>query len=187
MPPLSERTTAYRSTVVYNLGAGAGRAPHWNNRTHIPTLSSFQPFQDLARRRGLLIDHWFYNDGDECALESAQGRWRPVMQSLAFAARPGHVPSVAESVAAFDQHVRVQLYPAIAGADAVGLDRKRAPRQQPHRVVAQRVLRLGEERLGLRVVRRVAIVDPERGKIEGAAVGDKARRRARFGFALLVP
>jgi hypothetical protein len=44
MPALDDRTTAFRSTVIYNLGGGAvGSAPSWNSRTLIPTLASFAP------------------------------------------------------------------------------------------------------------------------------------------------
>ena len=79
----------------------------WNGRTAIPTLASFAPLRALAARRGLSIDSWFYNDRATGPLEACQGRWRPAIAALAF--DPGAaagVPSVAASVAAFNQHVR---------------------------------------------------------------------------------
>jgi hypothetical protein len=106
MPGDRTRMDAFKSTVVFELGAGAGNAPRWRPRCTIPTLHSLQPFRDYARRRGLNIEAWLYSDGRECALEACAGRWRPAVQSLAFDARSPAVPSVGDSVAAFDLHVR---------------------------------------------------------------------------------
>ena len=104
--PASDREVAFRSTVVYNLGA-AGADPRWKCRILIPTLASFAPLRAYATRRGLAVDHWFFDDGAPGPLEACQGRWRPAVGALAFAVRPGgSVPSVEESVAAFNQFVR---------------------------------------------------------------------------------
>jgi hypothetical protein len=105
MPALDDRTTAFRSTVIYNLGGGAaGAAPSWNPRTIIPTLASFAPIRALAARRGWNIEAWLYDDGARVPLEACEGRWRPAVGALAFA--PGLVPSEAASLAAFNEHVR---------------------------------------------------------------------------------
>jgi hypothetical protein len=55
MPPPSDRTTAFQSTVVYNLGP-AGIDPRWNCRTAIPTLVAFDPMRAFAVRLGLSIE-----------------------------------------------------------------------------------------------------------------------------------
>jgi hypothetical protein len=106
MPGDRTRVDAFKSTVVFELGAGAGNAPRWRPRCTIPTFHSLQPFRDYARRRGLNIESWLYSDSSECALEACAGRWRPAVQSLAFDVRSSVVPSVGDSVAAFDLHVR---------------------------------------------------------------------------------
>ena len=104
MPVQDDRTSAFRSTVIYNLGArDDGAAPRWNSRTCIPTLASFAPARALAARRGWQIDLWLYDDGAAGPLEACQGRWRPAVAALAFA--PGLVPSEATSVAAFNTYV----------------------------------------------------------------------------------
>jgi hypothetical protein len=75
MPALDDRTTAFRSTVIYNLGGGAaGAAPSWNSRTLIPTLASFAPVRALAARRGWNIEAWLYDDGARGPLEACEGR-----------------------------------------------------------------------------------------------------------------
>ena len=51
MPAPSERTVAFRNTVVLNLGAGAVADVRWNTRTTVPTLSTFVPLRALAARR----------------------------------------------------------------------------------------------------------------------------------------
>ena len=105
MPPPSDRTTAFRSTVVYNLGQ-AGADPRWNCRTAIPTLATFDPIRAFAARRGLSIEAWLFNDRALGPLEACQGRWRPVIAALAFDPRAqGGVPSIAASNAAFHAHV----------------------------------------------------------------------------------
>ena len=92
--------------MVYNLGA-AGVDPRWNCRTAIPTLASFAPIRALAARRGLHIEPWLFDDRAVGPLEACQGRWRPAIAALAFDPRAaGGVPSVAASVAAFNQYVR---------------------------------------------------------------------------------
>jgi hypothetical protein len=55
MPALDDRTSAFRSTVIYNLGGGDA-GPRWNRRTLIPTLESFAPVRALAARRGWNIE-----------------------------------------------------------------------------------------------------------------------------------
>ncbi len=104
MPALDDRTSAFRSTVIYNLGArDDAAAPRWNVRTCIPTLTSYAPARALAARRGWRIEAWLYDDGAAGPLEACQGRWRPAVAALAFA--PGLVPSEAASVAAFRTYV----------------------------------------------------------------------------------
>ena len=106
MPASSERALAFRSTVVYNLGS-AGAAPAWNCWTLIPTLASFGTVRSFARRLGLSVEAWLYNDGAAGDLERCQGSWRPAVAALAADhRRAGGVPSVADSVAAFNLHVR---------------------------------------------------------------------------------
>ena len=107
MPPPSDRTTAFRSTVVYNLGH-AGATPRWNCRTVIPTLAALDPVCGFATRRGLFIEAWLFNDSALWPLEACQGRWRPVMAALAFDPRaPGGVPSIAASNDAFQANVGI--------------------------------------------------------------------------------
>jgi hypothetical protein len=105
MPAPDDRATAFRCTVIYNLGGGdAGAAPRWTSRTLIPTLASFAPVRALAARRGWHIEAWLYDDGARGPLEECEGHWRPAVGALAFA--PGLVPSRAASVAAFNAYVR---------------------------------------------------------------------------------
>ena len=107
IPPPSDRTTAFRSTVVYNLGH-AGADPRWNCRTAIPTLATFDPIRAFAARRGLSIHAWLFNDRALGPLEACQGRWRPAIAALAFDPRaPGGVPSIAASNDAFRAHVGI--------------------------------------------------------------------------------
>jgi hypothetical protein len=106
MPGDRIRVDAFKSAVVFELGAGAGDAPRWRPLCTIPTLHSLQPFRDYARRRGLNIDSWLYSDSSECPLEACAGRWRLAVQALAFDVRNSVVPSVGDSVAAFNLHVR---------------------------------------------------------------------------------
>jgi hypothetical protein len=73
MPAPSDRTVAFRSTVIFNLGAARAN-PHWNNRTLIPTLATFSPILAYAARLGLAIETWLYNDGAAGPLEVCQGR-----------------------------------------------------------------------------------------------------------------
>lgn len=106
MPPPSERTTAFQSAVVYNLGAAAGVSPRWNGRTTVPTLASFAPVRALAARRNWAITAWLFEDGEGRALEVCEGRWRPAMAAIAFAPSAAGAPSVAASLAAFNEHIR---------------------------------------------------------------------------------
>jgi hypothetical protein len=91
MPAPSERTVAFRNTVVFNLGAGAVGDVRWNTRTTVPTLSSFAPLRALAARRGWDLEAWFFDDGACTALEAAEGRWQPAIAAIAFP--PGVVSS----------------------------------------------------------------------------------------------
>ena len=92
--------------MIFNLGA-AGAEPRWNARTVIPTLLDFTPIRAFAARRGLGIGPWLLEDGGLGPLEACQGRWRPAIAALAADPRaPGGVPSIADSVAAFNQYVR---------------------------------------------------------------------------------
>jgi hypothetical protein len=56
-----------------------------------------------AAAAGLRIDRWLYADADETALKAYQANWRPAVRELA--AGPRTVPSVAESLAAFNRHI----------------------------------------------------------------------------------
>ena len=104
MPAPSERTVAFRNTVVFNLGAGTADDVRWNASTTVPTLSSFAPLRALAARRGWDLEAWFFDDGACTALEAAEGRWRPAIAALAVA--PWVVSSVGASVAAFNAEVQ---------------------------------------------------------------------------------
>ena len=75
-------------------------------RTTVPTLASFLPISRLAARRGWDIVAWLYQDRAVGPLEASAGRWRAAIQPLAFPARLNGVPSVADSAAAFNLHVR---------------------------------------------------------------------------------
>ena len=99
------RQAAFRATVVFRLGAGSGARVRWNPRTQIPTLASDGPIRALAARLGIATEGWFYSDSRMTALEECEGRWRPVVQRLAFPPHQLEVPSVEESVAAFNTHV----------------------------------------------------------------------------------
>ena len=92
--------------VVYRLAAGPGADVAWNTRTTVPTLASFLPISRLAARRGWDIAAWLYQDRAVGPLEASAGRWRAAIQPLAFPARFNGVPSVADSAAAFNLHVR---------------------------------------------------------------------------------
>jgi hypothetical protein len=65
----SERTVAFRNTVVFNLGAGAADDVRWNTRTTVPTLATLAPFRGLAAWRGWDIKVWLFNDGAHTAWE----------------------------------------------------------------------------------------------------------------------
>jgi hypothetical protein len=105
-------TFKFQSTVVYNLGP-AGIGPRWNCRTAIPsrfpTLVAFDPIRAFAVRLGLSIEPWLFYDRALGPLKACQGRWRPVTGVFASDPRAravGGVPSIADSVAAFNQFVR---------------------------------------------------------------------------------
>jgi hypothetical protein len=105
MPAQNERTSAYKSMVVFRLGTGPGGAVAWNPRTTIPTLSSFSAIRAYAVRRGLAIEAWLFDDRAVGPLEAAAGRWREAVRTVAFPPRPAAVPSVDESLAAFNAHI----------------------------------------------------------------------------------
>lgn len=106
MPVPSERTLAYRSRVIFNLGPGdeAGGGARFSPRSLIPTLTDLGPVRTLASRLGLRIGGWLYNDRQATALELCQGRWRPAIAALAFDPRGG-VPSVDSSADRFAEIV----------------------------------------------------------------------------------
>ena len=93
------------STVTYNLGP-AGAHMTWSRRTLIPTAANAAALQEFARRLGPDFQHWFIDDDTLLPLEACQGRWRPAVDALAFAVRPGGgVPSIGESAGRFDTHI----------------------------------------------------------------------------------
>ena len=100
----AERRTAFRATVRFRLGPGAGAELEWNRRTTLPTLASDGPIRRLAARLQVDVSGWLYDESRSVALEECEGRWRPAIRALS--AGPGDVPSVAESVAAFNSHIR---------------------------------------------------------------------------------
>ena len=105
MPAPSDRARAYMSTVTYNLGP-AGAHMTWSLRTLIPTAANAAALQEFARRLGPDFQHWFIDDDTLLPLEACQGRWRPAVDALAFAVRPGGgVPSIGESAGRFDTHI----------------------------------------------------------------------------------
>ena len=69
----------------------------------LPTFLTFEPVLLAAAAAGLRIERWLYADADEIALEACQANWRPAV--LVLAAGPLAVPSVAESLAAFNRHI----------------------------------------------------------------------------------
>ena len=105
-PADSDRVAAFRTMVIFRLGAGLGGDVPWNPRTVIPTFASFSTVSRLAARRGWDIDAWLFQDRAVGPLEASAGRWRPALQNLAFPARRDGVPSVDESLAAFNLNVR---------------------------------------------------------------------------------
>ena len=59
---------------------------------------------EYGEASGLDIGAWLYNNSGATQLEECHSNWRPAIQRLA--ADPCRVPTVAESLAAFNQHVR---------------------------------------------------------------------------------
>ena len=106
MTDLRVRRSAFQSIVVLRLGVGPGTRTSWNRRTILPTLSSDQPIREFARRLGLSLDDWFYNDSAPVELERSEGAWRPTMNRLSFRPDPLNVPSVRDSADAFLRHVQ---------------------------------------------------------------------------------
>ena len=100
----AERKAAFRATVAFRLGPGIGEALGWNARTTLPTLASVEPVRLHAARLRAEVSEWLYDESRPVALEECEGRWRPAVRALA--ASPLDVPSVAESVAAFNAHIR---------------------------------------------------------------------------------
>ena len=88
----------------FRLGPRMGQGQIWNLRTQLPTLASCEPLRGLAIELGLDVEEWFVADADETPLEACQADWRPAVRGLA--ADPRRVPSVDESVASFNRHVR---------------------------------------------------------------------------------
>ena len=88
----------------FRLGPRMGQGQIWNLRTQLPTLASCEPLRGLAIELGLDVEEWFVADADETPLEACQADWRPAVRGLA--ADPRRVPSVNESVASFNRHVR---------------------------------------------------------------------------------
>ena len=72
-------------------------------RTQLQTLASCELVLGLVTELGLDVEEWLFADADKTQLEACQAHWRPVVRG--FASDPHRVPSVAESVAAFNQHV----------------------------------------------------------------------------------
>ena len=106
MTELKVRRAAFRTTVVFRLGSGAGEGVRWNNRTLMPTLLTDQPVRELAARMGWATEGWFYDERRAVTLERCEGRWRPALEGLVLTRDGAGVPTVAESVAAFNLHVR---------------------------------------------------------------------------------
>jgi hypothetical protein len=97
------RPEAFRASVQYRLGPRIAPAISWNTRTTLLTFLTFEPVLLAAAAAGLRIERWLYADSDETALEACQANWRPAVRELA--AGPQEVPSVAESLAAFNWHI----------------------------------------------------------------------------------
>ena len=97
MPAPSERTVAFRNTVVFNFGAGAGDDVHWNARTTVPTLSLLAPLWALAARPGWDLEAWFFDDGACTALA--------FRNTVVFNFGAGVVSSIGASVSAFNTEI----------------------------------------------------------------------------------
>jgi hypothetical protein len=98
------RAEAFRASVVcYRLGPRIAPAISWVTRTTLPTFLTFEPVWLAAAAAELWIERWLYADSDETALEACQANWRPAVRELA--AGPQEVPSVAESLAAFNRRI----------------------------------------------------------------------------------
>jgi hypothetical protein len=69
----------------------------------LPTFLTFESVQLVAAAAGIRIERWLYADADETALEACQASWQPAVRELA--AGPRTVPTVAESLTAFNRHV----------------------------------------------------------------------------------
>lgn len=103
---LKARREEFRALVDSRLRSeGAARAS-WNRQTQIPTLAHVGLVKDYARRVGLALGEWLYDDRREAELEQCDGNWRPVMGELAASAQQA-VSSIQSSAAAFRLHVRV--------------------------------------------------------------------------------
>ncbi len=75
------------------------------------TLLDFTSIRAFAARRGLRIGPWLLEDGAIGPLEACQGRWRSAIEALAAVHRaPGGVSSIADSVAAFNQALRIDVW-----------------------------------------------------------------------------
>ena len=97
------RTEAFKSTVCYVLGSRLVGLARWNPRTQLPTFASMELIRRISVELGLAIEDWLYADAEETAFEACQANWRPVVRELA--PDPLAVPSVAESLAAFNRHI----------------------------------------------------------------------------------
>jgi len=89
--------------VLVVVGSQGGRSVAWNSRTQLPTFATFGPVLRVAAGLGLRINDWLYSDAEETALEACHANWQPAVRGLAGDARL--VPSVDESLAAFNRHV----------------------------------------------------------------------------------
>ena len=97
------RSEAFRAAVLVVVGSPGARSVAWNSRTQLPTFATFGPVLRVAASLGLRINDWLYSDAEETALEACHANWQPAVRGLAGDARL--VPSVGESLAAFNRHV----------------------------------------------------------------------------------
>jgi hypothetical protein len=102
--PARVRARAFRAVMAVRLGPRLGPDARWKPRTQLPTLEGMSIVERYSVGLGVDIAAWLYVDSGETALEACQANWRPAIRQLA--SDPMRVPTVQESLAAFNRHVR---------------------------------------------------------------------------------
>ena len=94
--------SAWKSTVVVRLGAGAARVS-WS-RTALPAIENLGELHGAAVFRQVDRDRILLNDSLPTALERADGNWGPAVRRLAGSRLDANT-TVARLAAAFDRHL----------------------------------------------------------------------------------